>query len=55
MFVQCQNIFSHSIFAVFNLWLDLHCGQEMQYAMNNGERLVRAVLVRIVRKELLTS
>ena len=23
--------------------------------MNNGERLVRAVLVRIVRKELLTS
>ena len=55
MFVQCQNVFSHSIFAVFNHQLDLHCGQEMQYEMNNGERLVRAVLVRIVRKELLTS
>ena len=54
MFVQSQNVFSHSIFAVFNHQLDLHCGQETQCEIN-GERLVRAVLVRIVSKELLTS
>ena len=54
MFVQSQNVFSHSIFAVFNHQLDLHCSQETQYEIN-GERLVRAVLVRIVSKELLTS
>ena len=51
---KSQNVFSHSIFAVFNHQLDLHCGQETQYEIN-GERLVRAVLVRIVSKELLTS
>ena len=55
MFVQCQNLFNLSIFAVFNHYFDLHCGQEMQYEMDNGERLVRAISVRIVSRELLTS
>ena len=31
------------------------CGQEMQYEMDNGERLVRAISVRIVSRELLMS
>ena len=48
MLVQCQNVFIHSIFVVFNHYLDLHSGQEMQHQINNGERLIRAVSVRIV-------